>query len=300
MKKICQTCSNEFTRPGKRIKYCSRECYYKAPKDHFQKESYKKTLSERVLKYYEETPKEIKQKRWDKIGRAKAKFLTSEDVEKIEEVLSLGYISDKRLIMKLANCQKSYKILDKYIADNPEWIKKFRIPKFIPLNVQKWPKEKFIQFTKDVMKYDHLSMEMKYEIKPKSFANICKLLSLPWNKIDTTHRKRVTAPEKFVREYLIELGVDFEREKFINNQKWKIDFKIGDKLIEVQGDFWHANPRIYSYDKLHAIQKSNVLRDVEKHDWIAKNNFELLQIWEYDIKMTPDEVKQTIKKYLYD
>lgn len=71
-------------------------------------------------------------------------------------------------------------------------------------------------------------------------------------------------------------------------------------FIEVQGDYWHANPKIYNYKNLTKQQCKNVERDKIKKCFAEKNNFKLFYIWEQDILDNDftvlDEIKNYVKK----
>lgn len=60
------------------------------------------------------------------------------------------------------------------------------------------------------------------------------------------------------------------------------------KIIEVHGDYWHANPRIYDSNFFNT-QMGKTFAEIHEYDAIklrcaAKYNFEVLVIWEYDIR----------------
>lgn len=64
-------------------------------------------------------------------------------------------------------------------------------------------------------------------------------------------------------------------------------FDFGSKehriLIEVQGNYWHANPSMYKETELTLPQKKNLERDKKKKEWADQNNFTLITIWESNI-----------------
>ena len=56
-----------------------------------------------------------------------------------------------------------------------------------------------------------------------------------------------------------------------------------DVYIEVQGDFFHSNPKLYPDGPVSKIQKRNFARDEKKRDFLKSNNYTLIEIWECDI-----------------
>ena len=100
-----------------------------------------------------------------------------------------------------------------------------------------------------------------------------------------------TKPEKQIKEELIKRGYR-EGEDFIHQ------YKFGDKfmcdfcfpkqkvIVEVYGDFWHANPIKYSGKELHKHQVKGINRDKSKGAYITKfdnGSWKYVSIWESDI-----------------
>ena len=136
-----------------------------------------------------------------------------------------------------------------------------------------------------------------------------------------------STPERWLQKLLKELKVNFTTQYKVKSNKkygiYKVDFLVdGGKCIEVQGDYWHANPLFFKnpntvinsvfpnfkypnainlgVEELTDIQKQTVLKDVEKYNKLSEtfgiNN--LYYIWEYDINNYPEEVKKFITERL--
>ena len=71
-----------------------------------------------------------------------------------------------------------------------------------------------------------------------------------------------------------------------------------DLLIEVDGGYWHSDPRIVDEDNLNAIQKRNKMVDELKNKWASLHGIPLIRIWEYDIRHNPKKVIEEFKKYV--
>lgn len=79
------------------------------------------------------------------------------------------------------------------------------------------------------------------------------------------------------------LGISYERQKQI--AFWCVDFILASgQIVEVNGTFWHADPRQYSGDNLKAAQHKNVIRDQRKRTFFANRGIPFIEIWEADIK----------------
>lgn len=117
-----------------------------------------------------------------------------------------------------------------------------------------------------------------------------------------------TMPEKAVEQFLIDNDIQYEYNKMvsvISRDGYKIwysvDFVIGNNeiFIEVQGDYWHANPLMYNLDELSGVQRNNINRDRRKKAQIIQNyNSNYFQIWENDIKNNTDKLNNQKKDIL--
>lgn len=71
-----------------------------------------------------------------------------------------------------------------------------------------------------------------------------------------------------------------------------------DLIIEVDGSWYHSDPRIVDENKLNPMQKHNKFVDGLKDKWAALHGIPLLRIWEYDIRHNPQKVRKEIEKYI--
>ena len=69
-------------------------------------------------------------------------------------------------------------------------------------------------------------------------------------------------------------------------------------MIEVDGGFFHSDPRVVDEKKLNPMQKHNKFVDSVKDKWCELHGFPLLRIWEYDIRKNPKKVFGLLEKYL--
>lgn len=103
--------------------------------------------------------------------------------------------------------------------------------------------------------------------------------------------KSLNVPNKLeskVAQWLSELGIPYEFSFWIAGKQY--DFRVGSLLIEVQGDFWHANPKRYAgHDILTFPGRKKVAalsiweKDRQKKDLAASRGFEILYLWEDEI-----------------
>lgn len=69
-------------------------------------------------------------------------------------------------------------------------------------------------------------------------------------------------------------------------------------IIEVDGDYYHANPDKVDPNDLSPMQKHNKRVDEYKDRWCAIRHIPLIRIWEDDIRKRPSEVRKTLKEVI--
>jgi len=106
---------------------------------------------------------------------------------------------------------------------------------------------------------------------------------------------KMTAPEKLFSDMMKELGIECECQKVLGNKIF--DFYIPSKnlIVEIHGDYWHANPLIYEGKELNKIQVRNVKNDKFKTTLAKGNGYCFYVLWEYDLNNNYEEQK---KKFL--
>lgn len=100
------------------------------------------------------------------------------------------------------------------------------------------------------------------------------------------HRKE-TLPESLVRQWLENNDIHYIQEYRCG--KYFIDFYIPkeNRMIEVYGDYWHVNPKIYGYEEglrpLHPNQIGKWEQDENRISDIKNKGYIVNTIWENDI-----------------
>ena len=117
--------------------------------------------------------------------------------------------------------------------------------------------------------------------------------------------------DDFAREFLDKLGVKYKYQfeakdigryydfaVFINgNEK---DLSIGNiLLIEIDGSYFHSDPRLVKEDKMNPMQKRNKRVDEYKNKWALEHGIPLIRIWEKDIRENSKEVMKQLRERLY-
>lgn len=102
--------------------------------------------------------------------------------------------------------------------------------------------------------------------------------------------------EKRVADMLDRNNIKYHFQFFIVENKIckSYDFKIKRKpiIIEVDGDFWHGNPKLKTHWKdVKKVRKNDKL----KAKLAKTRGYEVIRFWENDIKKSPDLIEEQIK-----
>lgn len=90
----------------------------------------------------------------------------------------------------------------------------------------------------------------------------------------------------------------YEVKDGIRSIKLGVQTFIPSFLIEIDGGYYHADPRVVDEDKLNPMQKHNKFVDKLKDQWAGMHCIPLLRIWEYDIRNNPKKVIEELSKYV--
>jgi very-short-patch-repair endonuclease len=84
--------------------------------------------------------------------------------------------------------------------------------------------------------------------------------------------------EALLKKYCLQ----YEKQFKIKGKKY--DFKIGNTIIEIDGDFYHANPKYYPDGPIYQMQKSAVENDRKKNVIAIEEGYVLKRIWYSELK----------------
>ncbi|PKP53830.1 MAG: hypothetical protein CVT92_02540 [Bacteroidetes bacterium HGW-Bacteroidetes-1] len=91
-----------------------------------------------------------------------------------------------------------------------------------------------------------------------------------------------TSAEKKMIVVLNELNIKYETQLRLENSFYDFYLPEYNIIIEVDGDYWHANPELYDYDHLDQRQAKHVIKDHNKEELAKKHNYQLYRFWESD------------------
>ena len=111
-----------------------------------------------------------------------------------------------------------------------------------------------------------------------------------------------TVPELMMQYLLKNRNIDFQAQYKICNENglFYYDLLIPKKnlLIEIQGDYWHGNPKTFTI--FNKYQQQQKIKDEFKKDVAQKLGYKIIYIWENNLRKYHSEVYdivRTLKKF---
>lgn len=117
--------------------------------------------------------------------------------------------------------------------------------------------------------------------------------------------------ESRISDILIKLNLPFTFSFFIKKHQYDFIIQNTNILLEIQGDFWHANPKFYKEnDKIKMPGKGNILvesiwkKDIKKKQYAENHGYQVLYVWENDIREMSDDqlinhLNDTISQHIH-
>jgi len=112
-------------------------------------------------------------------------------------------------------------------------------------------------------------------------------------------RTTKTKIEVITSKILDESSTNYTTEYSFGNFFYDVHITGTNLFIEVNGDYWHANPVVYqNKEMLNDTQKSNVRRDNYKRRYAKDRGFYVLYIWEKDLNTDYENTKIKLLKFV--
>ena len=107
--------------------------------------------------------------------------------------------------------------------------------------------------------------------------------------------------QDFARDFLDKLNVEYIWQFEAKDIGRFYDFYLPkhNLIIEVDGSYYHSDPRLVKENEMNPMQKHNKRVDEYKDRWALVHGIPIMRIWEKDIRETPDKVLKKLKSRLY-
>lgn len=118
-------------------------------------------------------------------------------------------------------------------------------------------------------------------------------------RINKNHKNHKSQLEKRFELILLKLKFSYISQYMICGYNFDFYLPKHDLVIEVDGDFFHCNPKKYPKGPIYESQINTIKNDKIKNNICKKSNgLMLLRFWESDINERPDWVKSEILKHI--
>jgi len=233
-----------------------------------------------------------------KISEAqKGKIIPEETKRRISEMTKKGMLEAKRLGKQIGRKKGiipwhkgktgvySKEILERWSKSHKEKMANPEIRKKVSLSLKKT----YASHPEILRK---MSEKQKIRLSNPKIRQLLRENILEMYQSGSFPKQTNTKPEREIKKELLKRGynegMDFIHQyKFMNKFMCDFCFPKQKVIIEVDGDFWHANPIKYVGKKLHKHQIKGINRDKSKKAYISavdNNSWTFLSFWESDIK----------------
>lgn len=98
------------------------------------------------------------------------------------------------------------------------------------------------------------------------------------------------------------IKLTLEEELLLKQYYICVDINLNSKVIELNGDFWHANPKVFT-DKRKILYRGLTVEQITNHGGmrdkiVKKHGYELLTIWESDYLKNKKNIVEKCAKFL--
>lgn len=134
-----------------------------------------------------------------------------------------------------------------------------------------------------------------------------------WNSLDENEKltylsSRISYRSKLelnIENILKNLGLEFETQKWIKNKSYDFYFPKTKIILEIQGDYWHGNPQIYSKDTILRFPLKQIVKvselwekDKIKKDLAESYGYKVFYLWETELKnLEYEELTELLQTY---
>ncbi len=133
----------------------------------------------------------------------------------------------------------------------------------------------------------------------KQVSDCIKRLGMtPCTKDPNRWSSTISKLELSVVEALKARGFAVEQQYVVGNFVFDARITGTNVLIEVHGDYWHCNPRVYTTGPINDTQRKMRMRDFCKRDTAKKFGFKRLVVWEADLRRNFSEAITRLKGWI--
>lgn len=129
-----------------------------------------------------------------------------------------------------------------------------------------------------------------------------KMKKNAYNMLEKRKANKGTSNLEKIFEKQFLSGIKFSRQFRLNtgDDLYIYDFYIkkSNLIIEVDGDYWHINPKRFNFNEMPTYLQEYKQREHDKQSYAKQHSYNIVRFWEYDIHNNPDNIKEELDKWL--
>ena len=123
------------------------------------------------------------------------------------------------------------------------------------------------------------------------------------NRLKTSAPYSVSKAEHEIYKILVNDGIFIDSQYCISTDiGYVYDMRMGNNLVEYNGDYWHCNPKLYNADFLNKSTGLSAAesweKDNKKNEYAKSVGYNVLVVWERDYKLDPQKVIDECIRFL--
>jgi very-short-patch-repair endonuclease len=285
MENKCFTCGKAI---DSKRHFCSKEC-------HYRRKNYRRHTEETRQKIAAGNSKPFSEERKKAISQARLFKPTQELLEKLRHYWSLKYLNPL-VIQDLCDLKNRKALYHRLFIEHCN-VEQY---KFMPSDWYPEDYQKLIELASQGVWY--VTIAKMFSSSLNQITGISKKLGLPIQTHNPDAYTSTTSKlEKKVLSWIVESGYEINAQFHIGNFYFDAHIKNTNILIEVNGDYWHCNPKVYTNGPINDLQKRMMRRDFAKKGCAKINGYRLITIWENvvrkDNELAKDWLLKKVKEY---
>lgn len=282
--KCCPACNKEISNSLKI--FCNKVCYRNRKKFHTYKHS-NETKNKIAIA---NSKKPFTKERKKAISIARTFVPASDLIEKLNDYWKLRYLN-RRIIMELCGLSKNKSIYQRLFKQYCNYVQL----EHMPINWYPQHYETLIKLGKQNVYYIDIAKTLGFG--KKQVYCIAQKLCIKLNRKNPNAWSCVISkPELQVIDWIKNAGYKINTQFQLGNFLFDAHIVNTDILIEINGDYWHCNPKVYKNGPINEMQKAHMRRDFAKKACALQHGFKLITVWEFDIRNSKNNIHEWILK----
>lgn len=267
-----------------RLRHCSASCVGKSRLG----QKYSLETRERIAAG--NRGKKFTDERRKNISEARIKRLTEDELKKLQELWALRGLNPK-MITKCAGV--SNRVYERAVTEHC----KVEQVKYMPADLEPDELKLLVELASQSVYEADIAKRLGRGRKQVHDC-IKRMGYVPVTKNPNRWLMTTSKIEQTVADGLRALGLELTQQFCVKNFVFDIHVVNTNILVEVHGDYWHCNPKVYPQGPINACQRNMMKRDFCKRDVAKKLGYRRLIVWEQDARLNLKKTLEDLKGWI--